>query len=368
MYNDLLNKTSMSEIVEYINNFFENFDQLAQFKTLIKNLYINSKLMNYIRETLINTETALYRLSVKQNFDNDKCDHLTPFCFAKRNTIFINDKNLILRCYDILENLKYDFFNIYFGNVYYSSNFVRKYDKESFCDSLYKKPSKLVQSLSTYNCCDSERLTHMLPTKNRKLINSTLINNCDNILDFSTSLKNSVKCFTGCSLNVEISSAIILRADHICRLKELTITRNKVIIDRKNRFYDANLDINNKYLGNRITDSMNEKLYKINDSHHFTKYRSITKHSLKKSVQNTNYKSYYVKRRCKSMESFKSQTMLSNYSDIENKRNTFKSNCSTIDEPNFKDNWFSNSIEYEPKNFIEIEYNLAKHRGTKGNN
>lgn len=227
----------MYELVSYINKFVSEFKDVQLFKEHLRNFYINEKLVHHIRRGLIVRETMRYHRSIRRRSNIEPCVISSPYCFFKKDSIFNNDTNIVMRSEDVLINLKPNYFDVGTEMQSYQINYMKKYTDDTFTDSLYRrKTAILLESPSLKNNLNESSLatlyvhSQMVASSIRKMTKSCKLT--------KISVSGRTNACTALAENEKQLEALIIRSYHVCSYKALAIARKEKMNKAKIIFFE----------------------------------------------------------------------------------------------------------------------------------
>lgn len=108
----LLKVSDLGEFFGFFDKYLAAYTDYVGFKTAYDSVFLNKELLGKARLTLIAKEMAIYQRTFNHGA-SEKCNENSPYCFVKREEVFSEYVNYIVKDYNIVDNLKSAYFSPY---------------------------------------------------------------------------------------------------------------------------------------------------------------------------------------------------------------------------------------------------------------
>lgn len=300
MSKDLRKTNSMSEFLGYIDNYICNFNDTDKFKERLKNFYISEKLINYVRNNIINKETTKYHKNMRQRFETEKCMESSPYCFLTKNTLFANDLHFILRSENIMVNLHSNHFDINKSNIYHKINYYQNSVDDNCLNSNYRFSKRTFSRPETYK---NQNMMTLYENKNNQKYGNGILKDIESYKSSKNPETYLLYTSKASPLDIIEKDLLIVRMNHLCFLKDLSLEKKKGLRKRKKIFFQKTLKILEKYFGPKIIAHITKDDYTNKTKAKMSTELLVKNHELRNSLNSYNKSSQLVlKRRSNSEE------------------------------------------------------------------
>lgn len=256
---------NMCEFVHFIEENLKHFSDFKELKKSINGLYINNRLINYIRMNLITKETSKYHKNFKHRYDAEKCIETSPYCFYKKNSMFDSEFDFVLKRDDVISNLHFDYFYInkrqfrmnsseMLGDAYFDSkSFFPTQNSQCIINTNENIVNKY--SMFTYG---AKKAKETKKEKNPIVFDSSLEPSLNNT--------NTIVCIDSLISIPEVTEKEILclRTNHVCHFKAYEIDKKRILLKKKNLFFKRSIKNLMKFLGTKLRKKLLKHYDRIN--------------------------------------------------------------------------------------------------------
>lgn len=238
---------SMNDYVVFFRDYLKNKSKVKDIQKKMGGIFLNTELIHFLRRHVINKE---YRKFISQR-RNKKitsriCKKNVPLCFEVMDDFFPKDNNFIMKTNNFLINLKPNYFNPFkiVRNIYEND--------ENYLDFKFQK-------IEVLNYIDETLMLESIIESKIEEDNELLKNK--NLSEFQTkrrssvSIKKRTRIFSneynleGVNILKNENIMLIVRKEHVCKLKKEEIHLLKKINFKKELFYKKTNDKMFRFLG-----------------------------------------------------------------------------------------------------------------------